>query len=96
MRIAPPNRNPRNLTIDSNVFVLSLSEDKHFPEKCPKANLTPSEARGILEESLGHLSPTWVLHQEQVIELRQVVTGVIARSLRVLDGHKRPKAIRFA
>ena len=91
MRIAPPNKNPRNLTIDSSVFVLSLSEDKHFLEQCPKANLRPSEARGMPQEFLGHLPPTWVLHQEQVIELRQVVMGIIARSLRVLDGHERPQ-----
>ncbi len=92
MRIAPPNRNPHNLTIDTSVFVLSLSEDKHFPAQRHSGHLKPSEARGMLQEILAGLPPTWVLHQEQVVELRQVVRGIIARSLRVLENHERPKA----
>ena len=91
MRLTPPNRNPHNLTIDTTVFVLSLSEDKHFSVQKPRAPLKPSEARGMLQEILAGLPPTWILHQEQVVELRQVVTGIIARSLRVLDNHERPK-----
>jgi hypothetical protein len=91
MGIAPPNRNPHNLTIDTSVFVLSLCEDKHFSEQRPRAYLKPSEARGMFQEILSNLPPTWVLHQEQVVELRQVVKGIIARSLRVLEGHERPK-----
>ena len=91
MMIEPPNKNPRNITIYSSVFVLSLSEDKHFLELCPKASLRPSEARGILQEILESPPPTLVLHQEQVIELKQVAMGIIACSLRVLDGHERPQ-----
>jgi hypothetical protein len=85
-----PVKPTRKITLDSSVIVRALSTDRHFIEARRRAgnhdgNLLPSTARKAIAMAC-EAKPVWVLHQEQITELREIIDGLLNYSQAVANG----------
>lgn len=74
------------LTLDTSFLVLCISENENYRRQRPKAHHLPAQLRSFLTQLLGNTQPIWVLHDEQIKELDEVVRGIIRRSQAALAG----------
>lgn len=85
-----PVKPTRKITLDFGIIVRALSTDRHFIEARRRAgnhadNLLPSTARKAIAMAC-EAKPVWVLHQEQITELREVIDGLMCHSQAVAIG----------
>lgn len=78
------------ISLDSGVLVRALSTDRGFVDARRRAGnhddqFLPSTARKAIALAC-EAQPVWVLHREQIIELREVIDGLLSYSQAVVNG----------